>query len=173
MVYEKKQLLLAFVLAVLAGAGLHFVYGLCPNGVTALFSPVNESIWEHTKILFWPYLAAHLGEAHRPAPLDADGSGNLPGHVGGGIPAPCGAGLEQPCGRPGAVRRADGSGLLAAHPHGRTVPGPAVAFACSVGGAAGGGYGVLYLPSASGSSVYRFFPGERAANEVERRSTST
>lgn len=31
MVYEKKQLLLAFVLAVLAGAGLHFVYGLCPG----------------------------------------------------------------------------------------------------------------------------------------------
>lgn len=58
MVYEKKQLLLAFVLAALAGAGLHFVYGLCPNGVTALFSPVNESIWEHVKILFWPYLAA-------------------------------------------------------------------------------------------------------------------
>ena len=58
MVYEKKQLLLAFVLAVLAGAGLHFVYGLCPNGVTALFSPVNESIWEHTKILFWPYLVS-------------------------------------------------------------------------------------------------------------------
>lgn len=58
MVYGKKQLLLAFVLTVLAGAGLHFVYGLCPNGVTALFSPVNESIWEHTKILFWPYLAA-------------------------------------------------------------------------------------------------------------------
>ena len=60
MVYEKKQLLLAFVLAVLAGAGLHFVYGLCPNGVTALFSPVNDSIWEHVKILFWPYLAAML-----------------------------------------------------------------------------------------------------------------
>ena len=54
MVYKKKQLLLAFVLAVLAGAGLHFVYGLCPNGVTALFSPVNESIWEHLKILVWP-----------------------------------------------------------------------------------------------------------------------
>lgn len=58
MVYEKKQLLLAFGLAVLAGSGLHFVYGLCPNGVTALFSPVNESLWEHVKILFWPYLAA-------------------------------------------------------------------------------------------------------------------
>lgn len=58
MVYGKQQLLLAFVLTVLAGAGLHFVYGLCPNGVTALFSPVNESIWEHGKILFWPYLAA-------------------------------------------------------------------------------------------------------------------
>ena len=50
MVYEKKQLFLGFVLAVLAGAGLHFVYGLSPNGVTALFSPVNESIREHTKI---------------------------------------------------------------------------------------------------------------------------
>lgn len=58
MVYGKKQLILAFVLTVLAGSGLHFVYGLCPNGVTALFSPVNESIWEHGKILFWPYLAA-------------------------------------------------------------------------------------------------------------------
>lgn len=58
MVYGKTQLLLAFVLTALAGAGLHFVYGLCPNGVTALFSPVNESIWEHGKILFWPYLAA-------------------------------------------------------------------------------------------------------------------
>lgn len=58
MVYGKTQLLLAFVLTALVGAGLHFVYGLCPNGVTALFSPVNESIWEHGKILFWPYLAA-------------------------------------------------------------------------------------------------------------------
>lgn len=58
MVYAKKQLFLAFLLAVVGGAGLHFLYGLCPNGVTALFSPVNESIWEHVKILFWPYLAA-------------------------------------------------------------------------------------------------------------------
>ena len=30
----------------------HFVYDLLPNFVTAIFFPVNESIWEHMKIIF-------------------------------------------------------------------------------------------------------------------------
>ena len=30
----------------------HFVYDLIPNFVTAIFFPVNESIWEHMKIIF-------------------------------------------------------------------------------------------------------------------------
>jgi len=55
-----KKILTAFVLATLSGALLHFLYPLLPNPVTALFSPVCESIWEHLKILFWPYLAAAL-----------------------------------------------------------------------------------------------------------------
>ena len=30
----------------------HFGYSFLPNGITAIFFPVNESIWEHMKILF-------------------------------------------------------------------------------------------------------------------------
>lgn len=53
-----KRLLIAFVLTTLAGASLHFLYDFLPSPVTALFSPVNESIWEHLKLIYWPYLAA-------------------------------------------------------------------------------------------------------------------
>lgn len=31
---------------------IHFMYQLIPNTFTAMFSPVNESIWEHQKMLF-------------------------------------------------------------------------------------------------------------------------
>lgn len=55
-----KNTLIAFVAATLAGACLHFVYALAPNFVTAVFSPVNESLWEHVKIIFWPFLATAL-----------------------------------------------------------------------------------------------------------------
>ena len=30
----------------------HFTYDWIPNGITAIFFPVNESIWEHMKLLF-------------------------------------------------------------------------------------------------------------------------
>ena len=55
-----KRLLCAFAIATVVGACLHFLYALLPSPLTALFSPVNESLWEHIKILFWPYLAATL-----------------------------------------------------------------------------------------------------------------
>ena len=55
-----KRLVTAFVLATLAGTALHFLYDLLPNMLTALFSPVYESIWEHLKVIYWPYLAAML-----------------------------------------------------------------------------------------------------------------
>lgn len=41
----------------LAGTALHFLYDLWPNAFTALLSPINESVWEHLKLLFWPMLA--------------------------------------------------------------------------------------------------------------------
>lgn len=50
------RLVLAFVVSTLAGVCLHFLHDLLPNPVTALFSPVVESIWEHLKIIYWPYL---------------------------------------------------------------------------------------------------------------------
>lgn len=53
-----RGLLCAFVVTTLVGACLHFLYTLLPNPVTAVLSPVNESLWEHLKILIWPYLAA-------------------------------------------------------------------------------------------------------------------
>ena len=40
----------------LGGAALHFLYDLLPSPLTALFSPINESVWEHLKLLFWPML---------------------------------------------------------------------------------------------------------------------
>ena len=43
---------LAFTLA--AGTALHFLYGWWPHPVTAAVAPVNESVWEHTKLLFTP-----------------------------------------------------------------------------------------------------------------------
>jgi len=58
MYYGKRTLVLACVLTILSGVLLHFLYDRMPNAVTALFSPVSESIWEHTKLIYWPYLAA-------------------------------------------------------------------------------------------------------------------
>lgn len=58
---------------VLVGSGalgilLHFLYDWFPNPVTAVFSPVRESLWEHTKLIFWPLLlaGAALGRGARP-----------------------------------------------------------------------------------------------------------
>lgn len=55
----KFQLLL-FAAAVLAGTGLHFLYTLLPCPLTALAAPVNESLWEHVKLLYWPCLISGL-----------------------------------------------------------------------------------------------------------------
>lgn len=51
---------IAAVAAALAGSALHFLYDALPNPLTALISPVNESVWEHLKLLFFPTLAAAL-----------------------------------------------------------------------------------------------------------------
>ena len=54
------KLLTVFVAATLAGACLHFFYDFVPNPAVALIAPVNESIWEHLKIIYWPFLAGAL-----------------------------------------------------------------------------------------------------------------
>lgn len=55
-----RRLFLAFVITTLVGAAMHFLYDLLPSPLTALLAPVNESIWEHLKLIYWPYLAAML-----------------------------------------------------------------------------------------------------------------
>ena len=44
-----------FLFTAVAGTLLHFLFDLTGgNGVVALFSAVNESIWEHMKLIFYP-----------------------------------------------------------------------------------------------------------------------
>ena len=39
----------------IAGTLLHFAYEYSmENPLVAMFAPVNESTWEHMKLLFWP-----------------------------------------------------------------------------------------------------------------------
>ena len=60
MYYGKRTLILFWVAAAAAGTLLHFLYQWLPCAVTSLFSPVNESLWEHIKLIFWPCLAAAI-----------------------------------------------------------------------------------------------------------------
>lgn len=55
-----KKLLLYYLAAAAAGVLLHFLFSWLPNPVTALVSPVRESVWEHVKLLYFPLLAAAL-----------------------------------------------------------------------------------------------------------------
>lgn len=54
----KKAFWIAAVCATLGGAALHFLYTLLPNPLTALIAPINESVWEHLKLLYTPTLLA-------------------------------------------------------------------------------------------------------------------
>ena len=54
----KKKVLVVYVLTALAGVGLHFLYRACPTPFVGLFAPVSESVWEHLKLLYWPFFLA-------------------------------------------------------------------------------------------------------------------
>lgn len=60
MATHTKKLLIAFLITSLVGSALHFLHSTFPNSFTALISPVNESLWEHVKIMYWPFLVAAL-----------------------------------------------------------------------------------------------------------------
>ena len=50
--------LLGFAVTALSGTLLHFLYDWTGKSLLAApFSSVNESTWEHMKLLFWPMLA--------------------------------------------------------------------------------------------------------------------
>ena len=48
----KKLKIIGIVLAFAFCFPLHFLYKIYPSFLTSIFLPVNESIWEHMKILF-------------------------------------------------------------------------------------------------------------------------
>ncbi len=49
------------IAAVLLAATLqHFLYEWIPCNFVALFSPVNESVWEHLKLLLFPTVTAYI-----------------------------------------------------------------------------------------------------------------
>ncbi len=55
---RRRAYVIAAVVTALAGRALHFLYDVLPNPLTALVSPINESVWEHLKLLFFPTLVA-------------------------------------------------------------------------------------------------------------------
>lgn len=55
--------LISFLFTALAGMLLHFVYDWFPDfPLTAVVSSVNESVWEHMKLLYFPMYATALAQ---------------------------------------------------------------------------------------------------------------
>ncbi len=58
-----KTLIISYLAVAAAGTLLHFAYEWTGENVfVGLFSAVNESVWEHTKLLFIPFLIASITE---------------------------------------------------------------------------------------------------------------
>ena len=53
---DKRSIIICSFLTLIFGTALHFVYEPLP--FLWPVAPVNESVWEHLKLLFWPFLAA-------------------------------------------------------------------------------------------------------------------
>lgn len=64
---EKEQAfwssVIGFFVVCILGTVCHFVYDLSgSNVIVGFFTPVNESVWEHLKLLFFPYTLYIIGE---------------------------------------------------------------------------------------------------------------
>ena len=60
MIKNTKPVMLIFAVAALLGAALHFLYHLLPILPFAVLAPVDESLFQHLKLLYWPVLLAAL-----------------------------------------------------------------------------------------------------------------
>ena len=57
----KRFCIIGAILTIIFGTILHFAYEWSGNNFfVGLFTPVNESVWEHMKLLFFPMLAYAL-----------------------------------------------------------------------------------------------------------------
>lgn len=57
MKYIKRYTVIGAIFVLITGTLAHFLYNWSgKNNIIGLFTPVNESIWEHMKLLFFPML---------------------------------------------------------------------------------------------------------------------
>lgn len=56
----KKLNIISIILSFILAFPLHFLYDLVPCFFTSVISPVNESIWEHMKIIFGSILLSSI-----------------------------------------------------------------------------------------------------------------
>ena len=60
------------LITITVGVFAHSIYEFSgKNPITGLIAPVNESVWEHLKILFFPFLLASLIEYYMQRPASA------------------------------------------------------------------------------------------------------
>ncbi len=53
----KTYMIAGVIFVAVLGTVLHFVYALSGNNIlVGLFTPINESTWEHTKLIYFPML---------------------------------------------------------------------------------------------------------------------
>lgn len=69
--YITKKNMPAFVFIASAGTFNHFLYEWTGSAFVAFFCPVNESVWEHLKLLFFPFLFYSLWNYIRRKPSAA------------------------------------------------------------------------------------------------------
>ena len=61
---NRTRIILRYLFVVLLGVFLHFAYELSgENPIVGLFALVNESVWEHLKLLFFPMLVLTLWDS--------------------------------------------------------------------------------------------------------------
>ena len=58
----KKWKVISVILIFLFSSLFHFIYDWFPTFFTSLFFPVNESIWEHNKIIVMSFLVLAIFE---------------------------------------------------------------------------------------------------------------
>ena len=61
MKHLKRYTIIGIFFVLIIGTLAHFLYDLTGNNyIVGLFTPINESIWEHMKLLFFPMLTYSL-----------------------------------------------------------------------------------------------------------------
>ena len=62
MIIKKIPLMIKIIIIHILFLLLHYLYDWFPNGVTAIFSGINESVYQHMKIGYFAYIIFALGE---------------------------------------------------------------------------------------------------------------